>query len=654
MTAMVSRCSFCNAVCNDVFFKCPDPCGVIYCSKACQKKAWKNGHKHECGSRPIRYPMQQVVDDATVMVCRTALVYDVTPPEENILACVSLDTLRTEHATYQSQIAKGDEACNDLIDAMVQRDIILPGGNNERTLREHFVNPSRRDLICVVLRIRSLQSGDQCFDTLGQDPNDKCFIILKPNTGSPPAIGTTRVALRSYDEILRSELMIRHMPLVLTGQRVSGSPIEAAMAEHDEQGGRVCAVCGEVSSHIVLSDCNHPICFDCGREWHLRHLNATATCPVCRAPWVHFDSIYSDSLNGALEPKFERIRCCWCGKIAQYRCKCQCFEYCSPECRQEHAVTHSQECIDPWFLPKEMRLRRGQYLKWVGNGFETIRRKPYHIGIEDTRDFETNPISPEEMWVLLIPVNGDPRVEKMSLDDLGVHWGTKVMDDEIHEDHPHRQDLLDRLEAGEYIEASKKDDYEAEDYEEWGAADIKNWAMQFVLYYPDELKSNEFHVPEYKNPHIRGLIGNALCERGFFHRDMSIWLHADFLGEDTGRVLEFGNHAFTRTHLERDAMDILMEGKTNSTSISADECQMMMARVTKEAARSVRKGEPIEKTIDRFRRKVTLDKAKKCARCGRTGCPLKVCGSCKKVHYCSPECQRLDWKSGHKSECAKK
>ncbi|GLT58288.1 hypothetical protein SLA2020_311920 [Shorea laevis] len=38
-----------------------------------------------------------------------------------------------------------------------------------------------------------------------------------------------------------------------------------------------------------------------------------------------------------------------------------------------------------------------------------------------------------------------------------------------------------------------------------------------------------------------------------------------------------------------------------------------------------------------------------CAACGNHG--TKVCSRCKSVRYCSPECQRTHWNSGHRTEC---
>ncbi|KAI0062450.1 ALDH-like protein [Artomyces pyxidatus] len=43
------------------------------------------------------------------------------------------------------------------------------------------------------------------------------------------------------------------------------------------------------------------------------------------------------------------------------------------------------------------------------------------------------------------------------------------------------------------------------------------------------------------------------------------------------------------------------------------------------------------------------DKAS-CAQCGISDCPLRRCGKCRAVPYCSTECQKADWKS-HKTVC---
>ena len=43
----------------------------------------------------------------------------------------------------------------------------------------------------------------------------------------------------------------------------------------------------------------------------------------------------------------------------------------------------------------------------------------------------------------------------------------------------------------------------------------------------------------------------------------------------------------------------------------------------------------------------------KCACCKRSDCHLKVCSRCGLVSYCTKECQKTDWKRGHKAVCRK-
>ena len=42
-----------------------------------------------------------------------------------------------------------------------------------------------------------------------------------------------------------------------------------------------------------------------------------------------------------------------------------------------------------------------------------------------------------------------------------------------------------------------------------------------------------------------------------------------------------------------------------------------------------------------------------CAFCFIEGCDFKKCGKCHKRHYCTKNCQTLDWKSGHNKWCGK-
>lgn len=50
-----------------------------------------------------------------------------------------------------------------------------------------------------------------------------------------------------------------------------------------------------------------------------------------------------------------------------------------------------------------------------------------------------------------------------------------------------------------------------------------------------------------------------------------------------------------------------------------------------------------------------VDTRIKCGNCNKIeeGVKHKQCSACKKMFYCSVECQRVDWKNKHKTECKK-
>lgn len=42
-----------------------------------------------------------------------------------------------------------------------------------------------------------------------------------------------------------------------------------------------------------------------------------------------------------------------------------------------------------------------------------------------------------------------------------------------------------------------------------------------------------------------------------------------------------------------------------------------------------------------------------CENCGTKANKLKKCGGCKRVQYCSVDCQKIDWRNAHKGFCGK-
>jgi hypothetical protein len=363
--------------------KCADPCNVFYCNRKCQKQAWKK-HKQVCESRKIkndagtiRYPIQIVVNDALAMACKSLpAMRGREEPTESILVLVKMETLEVKRSSYVLQACMGRD-CAGMIDEMAKGSkSITHDGTHHRSLVQHFGRScNRQDLIGIVLRIDSLVVGDIGYELVGPDPNDSDFVILKPAVTC--AAGFTRVFVQNYGHLITTRVVTTHFPLILTGHRIPGSPVHESMMEQ-ERHGRECVVCGESKQQITLSDCDHPICFDCGNKWREQHLDKTVTCPLCRQPWVHFGNIYAGTIERAFERNhFERSRCCWCGKIAKYRCGCQIFDYCSFQCKQAHeSHDHQGKCVDPWFLPESERLGYSNgCLFWTGEGFTEIKQK---------------------------------------------------------------------------------------------------------------------------------------------------------------------------------------------------------------------------------------------------------------------------------------
>jgi hypothetical protein len=363
-------CGHCRSLASA---KCAHPCLTYYCDKTCQKAAWKL-HKLLCKGRTVRFPIQQLVQDATLQACRAPYMRGSKVPNDNTLVFITIDTLATDMCTYSLQICHG-EACPGFVDGLVHKKYINSDSGIHKALTD-CLGADRQDLFIVILRIHSLEMQGIKYKMVGADPKDNGLIILEPSGPADVNIvsGSTRLSVQTYTDFRNSKVAIEHFPLVLTGTLAPGSPVEAAMAEQTEHG-RHCAVCMESKQQFVLSDCDHPICYDCGRDWRQQQPSASASCPICRRTWTHFDSIYSNSLEQArAKNHFERFRCCWCGRIAKYRCGCQCYEYCSIECKKAHATsTRAHECINPWFLPTSQRLAvRNGCLQWVHSRFEEV------------------------------------------------------------------------------------------------------------------------------------------------------------------------------------------------------------------------------------------------------------------------------------------
>jgi hypothetical protein len=358
-------------------FRCAPPCEQSYCGKDCQK-ADRRRHKKKCPNRKervikpeIQIPMQAIVSDATSATFKAdkALSGEKQPTGNTVIVVVFPD-LDYEY-THKLYYSTGQQPCEEMIDLMLQLTFLDKGGSTYQTLAQHF-GPDcfRQDLVAVVVRFERLIRNGVGYESLGPDPNNSDFVNLKQIYKSQP-LGLTRLVVISYSELATNQMITNHIPLVLTGHRIEGSLVQAAMAEQALHG-RECVICGEHKDHFTLSACNHAICLACGTKWRNESKQKAATCPLCRRPWELFDSIYPKTLQAVLQPnQFHRNRCGWCGAIAHYMCGCRRFVYCTLECKSAHGTAgHYGNCVNPWYLQESDRLGHSNgCLKWTSGTF---------------------------------------------------------------------------------------------------------------------------------------------------------------------------------------------------------------------------------------------------------------------------------------------
>ena len=144
-------------------------------------------------------------------------------PDESALACVVLDTLDIHRCTYRLEFCKGHMECLAMFDAnramVTKTGYVQEGGGVHKALVENFISPGcRRDLLGVVLRVRSLEFKGIEYELVSTDPKDNSFIIMKP-TNKSPLPGNTRS--HAYDTMQLNQFAITYFPRVLTGQRVA-------------------------------------------------------------------------------------------------------------------------------------------------------------------------------------------------------------------------------------------------------------------------------------------------------------------------------------------------------------------------------------------------------------------------------------------------
>ena len=146
----------------------------------------------------VQFPMGRLAGDVIAHVMKTTF-HGLLPPRNNILAVLSVGTMDVAEATQHISVAMGQRDCRQLLDALVACGAVMKGGVNHRELSRLFrEHPSEEEpddpLIVAIVRINSLQYGEQCYVSKGTDPNNVDCILLEPSPDGPPAIGSTRCA----------------------------------------------------------------------------------------------------------------------------------------------------------------------------------------------------------------------------------------------------------------------------------------------------------------------------------------------------------------------------------------------------------------------------------------------------------------------------
>ena len=112
---------------------------------------------------------------------------------------LNVETMDVSEGTKKISVAMGQKDCRQLLDALVACGVVMKGGVNHGQLSRMLIeHPSEEEpddpLIVTIVRINSLQYGEQCYVSKGTDPNNVDCILLEPSPDGPPAIGSTRCA----------------------------------------------------------------------------------------------------------------------------------------------------------------------------------------------------------------------------------------------------------------------------------------------------------------------------------------------------------------------------------------------------------------------------------------------------------------------------
>jgi hypothetical protein len=112
-----------------------------------------------------------------------------------------------------------------------------------------------------------------------------------------------------------------------------------------------------------------------------------------------------------------------------------------------------------------------------------------------------------------------------------------------------------------------------------------------------------------------------------------------------------GNPGCNKVHGRTDAYD----GQVIRLAVKCQRCQseFYCSKACRDAAGPSHSDECERKQRDREERRENKAKKVECDTCHQKfpHTKMKKCSRCRHATYCSPECQKLAWDAGHKTEC---
>ena len=361
------KCPECG---KDAPFLCTACRREWYCSKLCQDNHWRY-HKTCCGMPIERLEDKRVIDSVQM---GQLVSYDIGKLITDLLIHsirLTSDSQAAHHSVFAIQIsflslsgitghrllaAHGNSDILKFIDKMQAENVLDVGGSAVQQITSYINRRNNLPSFILILLIERLsictRSSEDCrihFQHLTPDPRLAPSHLLVLRRSKLPSGNFKRVNI--IPTMNMKGIISKKLLMCFTGLQVPDSEIYQKVRV-----GVQCAVCFSENISFITLSCKHDICDTCAVEW-LENKKRESTCPICRSPWNN--SVLKANLGNYRT--LYRTRCCMCGALCEYRCRCHSFDYCSKQCANQH----NHDCEHRWFLaPEEYSANTNTIWKW--------------------------------------------------------------------------------------------------------------------------------------------------------------------------------------------------------------------------------------------------------------------------------------------------